>query len=794
MRYPREPETAGRLLSRGQVVCTVAFGTAAAALLIGVFGWLALLKTAVALTIVFYVVFVGFKFVLWWAASRSRLPRYPVPEAGDPGLPRYTILVPLCREANVIDRLVQALAGLRYPAENLQILLILEEYDTETRAAVAAADLPGHFEVLVAPDAGPRTKPKACNFGYAHATGDLVVIFDAEDRPQVDQLLRAVGGFRATARDPRVGCLQAQLAFWNPRGSWISSFYWAEYVTHFRWALVGMTRLGLIPPLGGTSNHFRIEALRAVARANGAWEFEDRLGQPVTMPGPWDPYNVTEDADLAFRLALAGYRIGMLDSVTYEEAPDTAGQAKNQRSRWLQGYAQTGLAHTRHPLAAMRDTGPLRYLSFILFMLGTPASLLLNPLMWATTILYVVARLDSLTAVSAFIDGLFPAPVFYAGAVVAIAGNAVLYGQMLVTPLRQQQQSELIPDGTEQHPLARYLHGQEYGLVALLLLTPLWWAFTSVSAYRALRKLLRRSGRSSWDKTAHGHALATELELELELELASLGPGVAGPDLVGLDVGDAQAGVGLVAPVHRDQVGGQRFHLAAVPQPARVDAAHPGDPPGQRLHQVRRVPVVAEYQHVQVELADLGVEQQHGRHVVERTDHVAGGQHGRRLLGGAAFRHRDRVGAVGVERDRVHAVDHDLAFERPGQLGQQVAMTLPGHRRDHQVGLAGGVLVDRAGHLRRVADRGRRRGRASRVARADDHPLAGQGQPAGQAAALIPGTAQDPDRHPGGSLCYLVLVRHVRGSHPMILVPGPVGHVGPEQEHGATERVSPWGG
>jgi glycosyltransferase XagB len=161
----------------------------------------------------------------------------------------------------------------------------------------------------------------------------------------------------------------------------------------------------------------------------------------------------------------------------------------------------------------MQATGPARYLSFILFMAGTPLSLLLNPLMWATTLLYVVARLDGLTAVSAFIDSLFPAPVFYAGLFVALAGNAVLYCQVLVTPLRQQQQSEGLPPGTEEHPLAGYLRQQEYGLVALLLLTPLWWAFTSVSAYRALRKLLSRSGRSQWDKTAHGHALSTELEL-----------------------------------------------------------------------------------------------------------------------------------------------------------------------------------------------------------------------------------------------------------------------------------------
>jgi len=507
-------ESAARLMSSGQMVtaATVLLLAGAAAVL---FGPVFLLKAAVALAIAFYLVFVGLKFVVWWAAARSAPRTDHVPDADDPSLPRYTILVPLMGEANVIDRLVKALSRLCYPAGKLQILLLLEACDPDTQAAVAAIDLPGYFQVLIAPDAGPRTKPKACNYGYGYATGEIVVIFDAEDRPEPDQLLRAVAGFRATSgQRPQIGCLQAQLAFWNPRGSWISSFYWAEYVTHFQWVLAGLARLGLIPPLGGTSNHFQREALEAVARANGRWEFTDGAGHPVTMRGPWDPYNVTEDADLAFRLAQAGYRIGMLRSTTYEEAPDTARTAKNQRSRWLQGYAQTGLVHTRHPLRLIRDVGPLRYLAFILFMLGTPVSLLLNPLMWSVTLLYVVSRLDGLTAVSSFIDGLFPAPVFYAGIFVALAGNGVLFVQKIITPLRQQERAEQAPAGAGQHPLAGYLHEQEYGLTARLLLTPVWWAFTSISAFRALRKLLTRSQRSSWDKTPHGHALAMEIALE----------------------------------------------------------------------------------------------------------------------------------------------------------------------------------------------------------------------------------------------------------------------------------------
>jgi cellulose synthase/poly-beta-1,6-N-acetylglucosamine synthase-like glycosyltransferase len=507
-------QSAAQLISTGQVV--VAAGLVLLAIAeAAAFGPLALLRAIVGVVIVFYVVFVGFKIALWWASDDC--PQYTLPAAEDESLPRYTILVPLRGEAKVVAKLVEALCRLRYPVAKLEILLLLEGYDLDTRTAVERISLPPHFHVLVVPDAGPRTKPKACNFGYVHASGHRLVIFDAEDRPEPDQLLRAVAAFRAIRRSqPDVGCLQAQLAFWNPRGSWVSSFYWSEYVVHFQRVLPGLARLGLIPPLGGTSNHFTVDALDAVADANGVWTFDRDAAETVTMRGPWDPYNVTEDADLAFRLALSGYRIGMFSSITYEEAPDTPRKARNQRSRWLQGYAQTGLVHTRHPLRSIRRVGSLRYLAFILFMLGTFSSLLLNPVMWAMTILYIVCRVESLTEAATFIHGLFPGPVYYAGMSVAIAGNAALFYQKLITPVRRQQQaeSEAASDRPEQHPLGAYLSREQYGLCFRLLFTPLWWAFTSVSAYRAARKLLTGSQRSHWDKTPHGHALLTETELE----------------------------------------------------------------------------------------------------------------------------------------------------------------------------------------------------------------------------------------------------------------------------------------
>jgi glycosyltransferase XagB len=506
-------ENAARLLSRRQIVVGLLLLIAITAT--GIFlGPLVFLQAAAGAVIAFYLLFISLKLSVSWASMKSRVPGYRIPSVSDPDLPRYTVLVPVYKEGNVIAPLVKALSSMRYPCSKLEVIMLLEPDDAETLAAVNRIALPENFRVLLVPSAGPRTKPKACNAGYQHSNGDILVIFDAEDRPDPDQLLRAVGAFRVIAdRDPSVGCLQAQLAFWNPRESWISSFYWAEYVVHFKTVLVGLSRLGLIPPLGGTSNHFRMEALDAVARTNGVWQLEDTDGGGGIW-GPWDPYNVTEDADLAFRLALAGFSIGMLDSKTYEEAPDTARKARNQRGRWLQGYIQTGLVHTRHPLGMMRRVGPLRYLAFVMFVLGTPVSLLLNPIVWGVTILYIASRLAGDSAGAVFIDKLFPASVFYAGMLVAVVGNLVLYVQKLITPLRRQQETDVHSQTLGQHPLGGYLSLQEYGLTARLLLTPLWWAFTSVSAYRALRKLLVPSQRSHWDKTPHGHALATEAELE----------------------------------------------------------------------------------------------------------------------------------------------------------------------------------------------------------------------------------------------------------------------------------------
>jgi cellulose synthase/poly-beta-1,6-N-acetylglucosamine synthase-like glycosyltransferase len=141
-------------------------------------------------------------------------------QSADGPLPLYTVLVPLYREADVVDHLLNALARIDYPADRLEVILIVESVDPRTQAALEQAALAPCMRVLVVPDGSPRTKPRALQYALQFARGDYVVVYDAEDVPEPDQLRRALAALRA---DPgRLGCLQAQLNIYNSRTSWLT--------------------------------------------------------------------------------------------------------------------------------------------------------------------------------------------------------------------------------------------------------------------------------------------------------------------------------------------------------------------------------------------------------------------------------------------------------------------------------------------------------------------------------------------------------------------------------------------
>lgn len=278
-------------------------------------------------------------------------------------LPVYTILVPLYKEAVVFNQLVASLSALDYPHNKLDIILLLEADDTETIAAVQGQSLPSFFRFLIIPTGYPRTKPRACNIGLFHALGEYVVIYDVEDQPDPDQLKKVLNIFRQ--QDNSVFCVQCRLNYYNVRQNTLTRLFTLEYSFWFDLLLIGLNLLKAPIPLGGTSNHFRTEAL-------------SRLGG-------WDAYNVTEDCDLGMRIALAGYQTVVIDSTTWEEANSQLQNWIRQRSRWIKGYIQTYLVHTRNPVRLFRRLGFKNFISFQLIVGGAPLVLLCAPFLWIMT-------------------------------------------------------------------------------------------------------------------------------------------------------------------------------------------------------------------------------------------------------------------------------------------------------------------------------------------------------------------------------------------------------------------------
>ena len=276
-------------------------------------------------------------------------------------LPRISILVPLYKETNIAEHLIERLQKLNYPRERLEVILVTESDDLTTKDTLAQVNLPSWMRQLVVPAGRVKTKPRALNYALDHCQGTVVGVYDAEDAPDPDQLLTVAAHF-ATA-SPDVACLQGRLDYYNPRENWLSRCFTMEYAAWFRVVLPGLARLGLPVPLGGTTLFFRRAVLLAL--------------------GGWDAHNVTEDADLGLRLARKGYRTELCDTVTYEEANCRTWPWVKQRSRWLKGYAITYAVHMRNPRALLRDLGPWGFFGVQLLFAGTLSQFLLAPLLWS---------------------------------------------------------------------------------------------------------------------------------------------------------------------------------------------------------------------------------------------------------------------------------------------------------------------------------------------------------------------------------------------------------------------------
>lgn len=424
--------------------------------------WSAIVLNA-ALNSVLLICFLFRAFLCWLSCSENtgmKITSEEVQALANADLPIYSVLVPMFKEPDVLPILAGALRRMDYPRSKLDIKLVLEDGDNETIQAAKDLALDATFEIIRVPRSQPQTKPKACNYALRLARGKYLTIYDAEDKPEPDQLKKAVAAFHRLGE--LTACVQSRLNYFNPEENWLTRMFTLEYSLWFEMFLPALDRMQMPIPLGGTSNHFDMAKLREV--------------------GGWDPFNVTEDADLGMRFAALGYRVGMVNSVTYEEANTRLGNWIRQRSRWLKGYMQTWLVNMRHPIKFFREVKSRGLVCLHLFVGGAVLSGLAYPFMMIPFIVWVITRTSALKP-------FYPYPVFLIGITNLTVGiGCLVYLSMLAA--------------------AKLKH---WKLVWYALTTPAYWFLHSIAAYKGLWQLA--TNPFYWEKTVHGLSKLTNVEI-----------------------------------------------------------------------------------------------------------------------------------------------------------------------------------------------------------------------------------------------------------------------------------------
>ncbi len=395
-----------------------------------------------AASLIFKIMFFGTGYML--KANDARDEEFLI---SDSNLPIYTILVPLYKEKRItIEGLINSIRNFDYPKSKLDVKLIVESDDLDTIEHIKEINCESFFEIIRVPYSLPRTKPKACNYAIKFARGEFVTIYDAEDRPDYQQLKKALIRFKNC--DENIVCVQAKLNYYNRKENLLTRLFSIEYSAWFNFMLPGLEAMNLPIPLGGTSNHFKIDVLRELYA--------------------WDPYNVTEDADLGIRLAQKGYKTSIIDSTTYEEAPITISGWIGQRSRWIKGYMQTYIVHMRRPVELCKMLG-VRGLFGFLFFVGAPS------LVFITMPLILVFSL-----VSAFELFSLPSWFFYLALFNFIGGVVTHISIALIVLLKERW----------------------VGMIPCIFLFPFYWIFHSIASFKAVWQLITKP--HYWEKTEHG--------------------------------------------------------------------------------------------------------------------------------------------------------------------------------------------------------------------------------------------------------------------------------------------------
>lgn len=346
--------------------------------------------------------------------------------------------------------LLQNLRDLDYPQDKLDIKLVLEADDEKTLNAAKALKPEGRFDIITVPTSYPRTKPKACNYALKFCSGEFVTIYDAEDKPDPMQLKKVIAAFRVGG--DKLVCIQCRLNYYNRTQNLLTALFSIEYAAWFNYMLASLDHYKLPIPLGGTSNHI--------------------YRQRLIELGEWDPYNVTEDADLGVRLSVQQFRTATLDSLTLEEAPATLWAWIKQRSRWIKGHMQTWLVHMRHPIALYKNLGAKGFWGFQFFIGGPCLVFISTPFIILSSVYLLQETMAHYTVLT---------NIALALSATVLVCSVLIHSFMAFIVLFHQQWTESVPAA---------------------IVFPFYWILHSLASFRGLWQLF--TNPHYWDKTTHG--------------------------------------------------------------------------------------------------------------------------------------------------------------------------------------------------------------------------------------------------------------------------------------------------
>jgi cellulose synthase/poly-beta-1,6-N-acetylglucosamine synthase-like glycosyltransferase len=415
-----------------------------------------------ALHIIVGVFFLGCSLLRFIAAFAPRARRQSVANDLDlqPSemLPRYTVLVAAYKEASVAQQLIEALSRLDWPKSRLDVIIACEKDDLETISAFHSLRPPPFIRIVEVPEGGPRTKPKALMYVLPMVRSEFLVLYDAEDRPHPGQLKEA---WRAMRTNPdNLACVQAPLQVSNAGTNFLTRLFAFEYDALFRGLLPFLGKHSFFMPLGGTSNHFRVSLLRAA--------------------GGWDPFNVTEDADLGLRFHALGMKTAMITLPTLEDAPETFMVWLRQRTRWYKGYIQTWMVSLRRPIVLIENTSLSKMLITQALIGGLVMSAAAHGVFLLMLGLWVLMHGTS----DFFGSGVFQNLAMFQGLALFDVVN-IAFGYIAFCCL-----------GLSHARIANWRDA-----LRCVLSVPFYWALLSIAAWRAIFQIVRFP--HLWEKTPH---------------------------------------------------------------------------------------------------------------------------------------------------------------------------------------------------------------------------------------------------------------------------------------------------